>query len=88
MQAYKRGIHYPKYMLLTYGWYSNGWWKGEATSSQYNCTDEQRASVLLNTLAPLTQEYPLDFEAVAEPGIVSCHQWILSIEFEVTGSLF
>ena len=70
MQAYAQGIRYPTHMLITYGWYSNGWWKGAATSSQYNCTDEERASVLLYTLAPIIQESYTDLTAEDESGIV------------------
>ena len=58
-------------MLITYGWYANNWWTVPATSSQYNCTAEERATVLPYTLAPTVPEFPTDFSALAEPGIVS-----------------
>ena len=47
------------------------WWKGDATFSEYNCTAEERASVLPYTLGPFTREFPTDEHAEAEPGIVS-----------------
>ena len=77
MQAYAQGIHYPTHMLITYGWYGSGWWKGEATSSQYNCTDEERASVVPYTLAPRIQESYTDLTAEDESGIVRYFNLIL-----------
>ena len=58
-------------MIITYGWYADNWWTEPATSSQYNCTAEERATVLLYTLSPIVPEFPTDFNAQAEPGIVS-----------------
>ena len=72
LQAYRLGFRYPKYMFITYGWFSNNWWTEPATSSQHNCTAEERATVLLYTLAPIVSEFPTNLSAQAEPGIVSC----------------
>ena len=58
-------------MFITYGWYVDNWWTIPAISSQYNCTAEERATVLPYTLAPTVPEFPTDFNARAEPGIVS-----------------
>ena len=41
LQAYRRGLWYPKYHYLLMGWYTNEWWKDEATLAKYNCTVEQ-----------------------------------------------
>ena len=70
-QAYIRGFHYPKYMFLTYGWYASKWWEIAGDSSKYNCTAEERASVLTYTLGPLIPEIPTGVDTVAEPNIVS-----------------
>ena len=58
-------------MILTYGWYNDLWWTDDATSSNYNCTAEERASILPYTMGPRLPEYPTDLDAEAEPGIVS-----------------
>ena len=58
-------------MLITYGWYGSKWWTGEATSSQFNCTPAQRASVLAYTLAPQVQDGYTDEMARDVTGIVS-----------------
>ena len=70
-QAYRLGFRYPKYIFMTYGWYADKWWTGSATSSQYNCTAEERATILPYTMGPLLPEFPADLDAEAEPGIVS-----------------
>ena len=77
MQAHGKGIRYPTHMLITYGWYGSGWWKGEATSSQYNCTDEERARVMPYTLAPRIQASYIDPTAEDESGIVRYFNLIL-----------
>ena len=58
-------------MFITYGWYVDEWWILPTTSSEYDCTDEQIASVLPYTLAPVQREYPADLDSVTETGIVS-----------------
>ena len=58
-------------MIMTYGWYVDNWWTGSATSSQYNCTAEERATILPYTMGPLLPEFPADVNTEAEPGIVS-----------------
>ena len=62
-------------MFITYGWYENKWWAGPATSSKYNCTAEERATVVAHTLAAIIPETPADFTAQAEPNIVSLLQY-------------
>ena len=58
-------------MVITYGWYVDEWWIGPATSSEYNCTAEERATVLPYTMGPKQREYPTDEFAEAEPEIVN-----------------
>ena len=58
-------------MLITNGWYLDEWWTEAAMSSKYNCTVEERATVLPYTMGPVAVETPSDFDAEAEPGIVS-----------------
>ena len=64
-------------MFISYGWYVDEWWIGPAYSSEYNCTAEERATVLQYTLAPVQREYPADFDTVTETGIVSI--WDVSL---------
>ncbi|CAI8012114.1 Gamma-aminobutyric acid type B receptor subunit 1 [Geodia barretti] len=55
-KAYYEGIGYPKYLLITYGWYGSEWWTGKASSKNFNCTPEQRSQALAYSLAPRVQE--------------------------------
>lgn len=72
VQAYKQNIRYPKYMLITYGWYSNGWWVGPGSDGQFNCSTEERASVLQYTMGPIQQEFFTEAtqHVVTETGLV------------------
>ena len=60
-------------MFITNGWYVDEWWIGPATSSEYKCTAEERATVLQYTLAAVQRESPIatNLDAEAEPEIVS-----------------
>ena len=71
LQAYRQGIHYPKYMIITNGWFAPKWWEVATESSKYNCTAEEIASVLPYVLAPLIPEFPTGVDTIAEPNIVS-----------------
>ena len=71
LQAYKEGIRYPKYLLITYGWYDNEWWKAGATSSDYTCTAAERSSALAYSLAPRVQESYTSLTAEDASGLVS-----------------
>ena len=70
-QAYYEGIVYPKYLLITYGWYNQGWWTGKETSPTFNCTVEQRSQALAYSLAPRVQESYTNLSAPDVSGIVS-----------------
>ena len=53
LQAYKRGLWYPKYHFILVGWYSVGWWK----KTPSDCTVEEIEQVRQSTLerAPPTK---------------------------------
>lgn len=72
-------MHYPEFMIITYGWYRDEWWTLPATSDRYNCTAKERATILPYTLAPLQREEPTDLGAEAEPNIVSILMFSLAI---------
>ena len=71
MQAYEEGLSYPKNVLITYGWYRGEWWTDKASSSQFNCTAKQRASVLAYAFASNVQQSYTNLTARDESGIVS-----------------
>ena len=58
-------------MIITYGWYAKDWWKDPATSPQYNCSADDRGTVLNYTLAAVIREFPMNESAMAKPNIVS-----------------
>ena len=70
-QAYYEGIGYPKYLLITYGWYGSEWWTGKASSKNFNCTAEQRSQALAYSLAPRVQEAFTNLTAPDVSGTVS-----------------
>jgi gamma-aminobutyric acid type B receptor len=65
-EAYRRGLRYPKYTFVTYGWYVSEWWKG---SNDRNCTGYELASLITNSFAPIIREFPMDDNQEGEPGI-------------------
>ena len=67
-QAYRSGFHYPKYIILTFGWYVRNWWKADRLS---NCTIQEKASALQYSLATVPFQFPTpDDEHTGEPNIV------------------
>ena len=80
MQAYEYNIRYPRYLFLFLGWFVDKWWigtpeeqEGLRQSEVFNCTAEQRESVLPYSLAPLQAEFleDQDLSTVTSSGIVS-----------------
>ena len=49
-QAYDKGVHLPRHVLLTNAWYRPDWWRVE---NNYTCTVEQREMVLNRSIAVL-----------------------------------
>jgi len=73
-QAYEQGIHLPRYLLLTLGWYSRFWWR--ENDAQLTCTVAQRESVLRDSLVFVQDEFlnsssPTDLNFTSSTGIVS-----------------
>ena len=72
-QAFHRDIHLPRYVLLTFGWYSQFWWKEEQPA--LTCTADERESVLPSTLAitdeVYIQEDSSEINRTTTPGIVN-----------------
>lgn len=76
-QAYHRGYRYPRYLFLTYRWYSNNWWLMETENENLTCSQQERQVVLPSMLAFLHYPY-LEFEGlnvVTDTGIVS-GKWV------------
>ena len=70
VQAYRRGIYYPKYAIITFGWYVRQWWKMDAPST--NCTAEERERVLVYSTAAVSSQFPREYDDYhAEPNIVN-----------------
>ena len=67
-------------MFITYGWYANNWWIGPGASSQYNCTDEERATVVPYTLAVIVPEFLTDGNPHEEAGNVSLLQYLYILQ--------
>ena len=51
LQAYKRGLRYPKYQFLIFGFYSEGWLEEPGSIKELDCTLEERIRTLDYTLA-------------------------------------
>jgi gamma-aminobutyric acid type B receptor len=69
-EAYKRGIVYPKYQLLVYGWYSVGWWR-ESDSARLDCSQDQLNSVLPHAMGPIQAEFYSNLSLVTEGGLTA-----------------
>ena len=76
VQAYHRGLQFPRYLFVTIGWYSNFWWRED--EQNLSCTIEERENVLGHSLV-VSDEIFLDAERDANvmttPGIVSVYSF-------------
>ena len=73
LQAHRRGLKYPLFTFMHAAWWSPQWWQGN-NSAGYECTLEERESVVEYSLAVLLYEYIANFSDVAETGLVSQEQ--------------
>ena len=66
-------MKYPKYLFLTYGSYESKWWIPPLDEDVYHqCTPEQRAEVLLYSLAVLNFQFSNEDDGSdTDTGIVS-----------------
>ena len=51
LQAFRRGIHYPRHLFITPAWYVPNWWLVE--DQNYSCSALERASIMPLTLGVL-----------------------------------
>lgn len=57
MQAYKRGMTFPRYLFLSYYWYTPYWWVAPILRSENhmydpeNCTAEELTGAIFGSLA-------------------------------------
>jgi len=75
LQAFHNDIIYPKYLLLTLGWYREDWWTFEY-NEQLNCSEADREAVLENSLAFLNFDFldeKNDVNLTTDTGIVSSY---------------
>ena len=81
IQAYHRGIRYPKYIVMTLGRYRRFWWRQEDPKLNLTCTADQRESVLPSSLG-FSESYFLDEEKDANvtttSGMVSVEELSLN----------
>ena len=63
LQAYHRGLHLPRHLVVTIGWYSDFWWREDVPG--LTCTVEEREKVLANSLV-VSDEIFLDVERDAD----------------------
>ena len=68
LQAYKRGMTYPRYAFITYGWYRNHWW---VSQGDINCTVQEMEKVLNHSLAVFAYPRIQNSMEVVDAGIVS-----------------
>ena len=75
VQAAMRGIQYPRYEFLFYGWYADNWWaeEEEELQSLYNgsCSVADRERVIGPALSPLQNEFISNCSSYTNSGIVS-----------------
>ena len=71
MQAYKRGLRYPKYQFIIYGWYGDGWWIEPESERKLSCTPEEIAETLDYALTTRPPEFYINTSLVTEEGLVS-----------------
>ena len=71
LQAYKRGLHYPKYQFLMFGWYEEGWLEEPGSIKELDCSLEERIRTLDYTLAVVDLDtFNRNASLVTEGGLV------------------
>ncbi len=67
MQAYKKDIRYPNYLIIFMGWYQGEWWLVE----EGGCTPDEKKTILSRSLSVhhFTNSVPND--RITKSGIVS-----------------
>ena len=68
LQAHNRGMTYPRYAFITYGWYGNYWW---VPQGDINCTVQEMEEVLNHSLALFAYPRIQNSLEVVDAGIVS-----------------
>ena len=70
-QANRLKFHYPKYTIITPGWFAvEEWWKLDPRKRR--CTVQERESALLHSLAVVPLQIPEEHHVFeAQPNIVS-----------------
>ena len=86
VQAYKRGLKYPRFTFLHAAWWSDQWWRGSVTEG-HNCTVEEREAVVEYSLAVLLYEHIENDDDIAETGLVSYKYNIGCSGTDITKSL-
>lgn len=61
---------YPKYQLLVYGWYSDGWWRETDPNRDLGCSQEEMNTALQHALAPIQAEFYTNKSLPTEGGLV------------------
>ena len=66
------GIQYPTHLIMYPAWYGGNWYMNSfQENSTVHCTVEERASVVEYSLGVQILEFIVDYDAVADTGIVS-----------------
>lgn len=79
MKAYQKNknFKYPRNLFFVIGWYPSSWWVGPMEEQisllkKYNCTAEQRKSLIPYTIAVSTSgTMVLNYSTLADNGFVS-----------------
>ena len=92
-QAYKQGLLYPKYQLLLYGWYSDGWWIETDLSRDLGCTQQELNRAVLHAMAPIQAEFYSNKSLPTEGNLVIlcyvslCYMQVVIIFFDLCSKM-
>ncbi len=64
-------MNYPRYHLMTLGWYGERWWAGPLGYNHSDCSLQDREEALLYSFAVFENDLITEFNKTAESGIVS-----------------
>ena len=73
MQASKRGLVYPHFGWIIFGWYADRWWTEEVAQETIDCTDDE-LELFLGQARPLLIQLlpePDDYNLTTDAGLVS-----------------
>ena len=90
IKAHARGMIYPEYVWISYGWYTEKWWLEEDT----DCTTDQMQNAIQHSLAihhfptPMSEEENAPTDVVYVSNSSMHHKHMLNDIIEINSNIY